>query len=156
MQQDDIVKIFPRLKDRVKFVDQRTKLIEKLKEHRTDTDEFTSNLHESILSSSTVSVYFSDAPEHNGSPDLSVLITTEANRNDETCDDTSSNIDCHDSDDIHIEPRLPVDYTGPVLSSRIKYFIDQNDTAKFNPHTKLRAEILSLIFDDVTKTHNLL
>ncbi len=150
------MKIFPRLKDRVKFVDQRTKLIEKVKEHRTDTDEFTGSLRESTLSFSTSSLYFSDAPQHNGSPDLPVLITTEANQNDETCDDTSSNIDCHDSDDIPVESRLPTDYTGPILSSRIQYFIDQKNIEKFNPHTKLRAEILSLIFDDVTKTHHVL
>ncbi|CAF3060653.1 unnamed protein product [Rotaria sp. Silwood2] len=156
LQPDDIVKIFPRLRDRVKFVDQRTKLVEKFKECRTDADEFTGNLLESTLSSSTLSLYFSDVPRNNGSPDLSVLITTEVNQNDEICDDTSPNIDCHDSDDNHVESRLPTDYTGPILSSRIQYFIDQNNIAKFNPHTTLRAEILSLIFDDVTKTHNLL
>lgn len=150
------MKIFPRLRDRVKFVDQRTKLVEKFKDGQADADEFTGNLVESTLSSSVSSLYFSDVPRHDGSPDLSALITTEVNQNNEICDDTSPNIDCHDSDDNHVESRLPTDYTGPILSSKIQYFIDQNNIAKFNPHTTLRAEILSLIFDDVTQTHNLL
>jgi len=149
-------------------------LIEKFKKHHTDTDGFTGNLFESTLSSSTSSLYFSDASQQNDSPDLSVLVTTEQNqngqagdenqngqagdenRNGQTGDDLSSNIDYHDNDDIHVKSRLPADYTGPTLSERIQYYIDQNNLAKFNPHTTLRAELLSLLFDDVTKTHQLL
>jgi len=131
-------------------------LIEKFKKHHTDTDGFTGNLFESTLSSSTSSLYFSDASQQNDSPDSSVLVTTEQNQNGQTGDDLSSNIDCDDNDDFHVKSRLPADYTGPTLSERIQYYIDQNNLAKFNPHTTLRAELLSLLFDDVTKTHQLL
>ena len=31
-----------------------------------------------------------------------------------------------------------------------------NNISKFNPHTALRGELLSLLFDDVTKSHKLL
>jgi hypothetical protein len=125
-------------------------------EHHTDTNEITGNLFESTLSSSTSSLYFSDASQHNGSSDSSVLVTTEENENGQTGDDISSNIDCHDNDDFHVESRLPTDYTGPTLSARIQHYIDQNNLAKFNPHTVLRAGLLSVLFDDVTKTHELL
>ncbi|CAF1293238.1 unnamed protein product [Rotaria sordida] len=138
LQQEDIVKIFPRIKDRVKFVDERKKLIENFKEHRTDTDEIT------------------DVPQHNDLPNSSILVTTEENQNDQTGDDISSNIDCHDNDDFHAKSRLPTDYTGPTLSVKMQYYIDKNDLSKFYPHTALRAELLSLLFDDVTNIHQLL
>lgn len=81
---------------------------------------------------------------------------TEENQNSQAGDDISSNIDCDDNDDFQIKSRLPTDYTGPNLSARIQYHIDQNHLAKFNPHTTLRAELLSLLFEEVTKTHQLL
>ncbi|CAF3495494.1 unnamed protein product [Rotaria socialis] len=138
LQQEDIVKIFPRIKDRVKFVDQRTKLIESFKEHDPDTDEIT------------------DVTHHHDLPDSPVLLAAEENQNGQTRDDISSNIDCNENNDLHVESRLPTDYTGPILTTRIQYYIDQNNLSKFNPHTTLRGEILSLLFDDVTKTYNLL
>ncbi|CAF1957432.1 unnamed protein product [Rotaria magnacalcarata] len=124
--------------DRVKFVDQRTKLIESFKEHDPDTDEIT------------------DVTHHHDLPDSPVLLAAEENQNGQTRDDISSNIDCNENNDLHVESRLPTDYTGPILTTRIQYYIDQNNLSKFNPHTTLRGEILSLLFDDVTKTYNLL
>ena len=51
---------------------------------------------------------------------------------------------------------LPIDYEGPQLTLRMQNYIDENDISKFNPHTNMRSELLSLIFDDVTKSHQLL
>lgn len=51
---------------------------------------------------------------------------------------------------------LPVDYEGPQLTLRMQKYLDENDISKFNPHTSMRSELLSLIFDDVTKSHQLL
>ncbi|CAF1923331.1 unnamed protein product [Rotaria magnacalcarata] len=99
---------------------------------------------------------FLDVTHHHGLPDSPVLVTAEENQNGQTRDDISSNIDCNENNDLHVESRLPTDYTGSILTTRIQYYIDQNSLSKFNPHTTLRGEILSLLFDDVTKTYNLL
>ncbi|CAF3847856.1 unnamed protein product, partial [Rotaria sp. Silwood1] len=156
LQQEDIVKVFPRIKDRVKFVDERKKLIENFKEHLTDTAEITGNLFKSALSSSASSSYFLDVPQHDGLPNSSILVRTEEDQNEQTIDVISSNIDCHDNDDFDVKSRLPIDYTGPNLSAKMQYYIDKNDLSKFYPHSALRAELLSLLFDDVNKIHQLL
>ncbi|CAF4516846.1 unnamed protein product, partial [Rotaria magnacalcarata] len=61
-----------------------------------------------------------------------------------------------DNDNIYTTAKLPSDYQGPDLPIRIQHYIDDNNIAKFNPHTALRGELLSLVFDDVTKSHKLL
>jgi hypothetical protein len=173
LQQEEILKIFPRIKDRVKFVDLRAKLIANSKEQHTDADEITGNLFESTLPSSASS-QFLDTSQHNGLTASSILITNVGNQNGETfndqssnidcndpssnvgCNDLSSNVDCADSDYLHVESRLPMDYIGPTLSTRMQHYVDENNLSKFNPHTTLRSELLSLLFDDVTNTHQLL
>lgn len=155
MQQEDIVKIFPRIKDRVKFVDQLKRLIEKFKERNADIDEITGNLFESVLLF-LASSFFLDISIHHGLLDSSVIGATEENQNGQTSDDIPSNIDHNENNDLSIEPRLPADYSGPSLTAKIQYYIDQNNSSKFSPHTILRGELLSLLFDDVTKTYNVL
>ncbi|CAF4562808.1 unnamed protein product, partial [Rotaria magnacalcarata] len=41
LQHNDIAEIFPRIKDRVKFIDQRAKLASNLNEQNENTDETT-------------------------------------------------------------------------------------------------------------------
>ncbi len=71
-------------------------------------------------------------------------------------DDYSSNNNSHADDDSNIRPRLPVEYEGPELTSKMQDYVDNNNLAKFNPHTTMRRELLSLIFDDVSKSHKIL
>ena len=68
----------------------------------------------------------------------------------------SLNINCPDTDDVYVQTRLPTDYAGPVLTVRMQRYIDEHSVSKFHPHTAMRGELLSLLFDDVTKTHQLL
>ncbi|CAF4990120.1 unnamed protein product, partial [Rotaria socialis] len=37
----------------------------------------------------------------------------------------------------------------------MQHHIDDNNISKFNPHTTLRGELLSILFDDVTTSHQL-
>lgn len=68
-----------------------------------------------------------------------------------------SNTNNYDNgNDSSIKAMLPVDYEGPQLTLRMQKYLDENDISKFNPHTSMRSELLSLIFDDVTKSHQLL
>jgi hypothetical protein len=81
----------------------------------------------------------------------------EANSFDQTTDpDPSSNFHPPDDDDINDKPRLPADYQGPRLTTRMKQYVEQDNLSKFNAHTKMRGELLSTLYDDVTNTHNLL
>ena len=105
---------------------------------------------------SASSSLFLDVSHHHGLPDSFVPDSDEENQNGPTGGDISSNIDCNENNDLHVESRLPIDYAGPALSTRIQYYIDQNDSSKFNPHTALQGELLFLLFDDVTKKHDVL
>ncbi|CAF4642148.1 unnamed protein product, partial [Rotaria magnacalcarata] len=65
--------------------------------------------------------------------------------------DPSSNIVCSDddNDDALTKATLPIYYEVPQLTVRMQHYIDDNNISKFNPHTTLRGELLSILFDDV-------
>lgn len=156
LQQNDISQIFSRIKDRVKFVDQRTKLISNLNEQNENGNATTNNLFD-LISSSFKPV---DSLKENGISGSSVSNEKEQ-RNDgiDTITDVNLSTDISTdggSSDHLIETRLPSDYEGPKLTMRMQQYIDENNISKFNPHTNMRAELLTLIFDDVTKSHKLL
>jgi hypothetical protein len=62
------------------------------------------------------------------------------------------------NDDLTFQTKtnLPLDYQGPELTTRIKECINENKISRFDPHTAMRGELLSLIFADVTKSYQLL
>lgn len=156
LQDNDITQIFPRIKDRVKFVDQRKKLILKLNEQNENTDGTTTNPFDSS-SSSFKSV---DSLQEN---DISgPFVLNENNQsNNEVHQTTDTNLSSNttgldDSDGIYDKVRLPEDYEGPDLTKKMQQYVDDNNISKFNPHTAMRGELLSLLFDDVTKSHQIL
>ncbi|CAF2958839.1 unnamed protein product, partial [Rotaria sp. Silwood2] len=154
LQQNDLIQIFPRIKDRVKFVDQRTKLILDFNEQQVNKDATTVDASDSA--SRLVQSY--DQSENNDSPnslDANENIGTN-NRASTTDPDSSSHFPLNDDTDIHSNAALPEDYKGPNLTIKMNEYIEQNNISKFNPHTKMRSELLSLLFDDVTKSHQLL
>jgi hypothetical protein len=155
LQQNDIAQIFPRIKDRVKFIDSRAKLIVNLNEQTKNNGGTTNNPFDLISSSRPV-----DSLQENDTPSASVL-----NKNREpnnlidqiTNPNLSSSISCpDDNDDIYTKARLPADYESPDLTMRMQQYVDDNNISKFNPHTAMRSELLSLVFDDATKSHELL
>jgi hypothetical protein len=158
LQQNDIMLIFPRIKDRVKFVDLREKLISNLNEEHEDIDETAGHFFDLTLSLSFKSL--SAAPTNEIPPGSSF-----SNENRELADDIDSTADLdhsslhNSSDDIgdfRTTTKLPVDFEGPALTMRMKQYVDENDLKKFNPHTAMRGELLTLLFDDVTKSHQVL
>ena len=151
LQHNDIVGIFPRIKDRVKFVDLRAKLIADLNDQHVNTDRITTNSLD-IQSSSQCPAQL----EKDDMPNSSVLNQNKENSLDPSTDLNSSSNSQLADEDVHVKSRLPQDYEGPELTARIKRYIEDNDISKFNPHTMLRSELLSLLFEDVTSLHNLL
>ncbi|CAM4827088.1 unnamed protein product, partial [Rotaria magnacalcarata] len=142
LQNNDIMNIFPRIKDRVKFIDLRSKMISNLNEQDENNDESTGVLNENTIRGSSVS---NEAQQSNN--DIDPM----------TDPDPSSNIVCSDddNDDALTKATLPIDYEVPQLTVRMQHYIDDNNISKFNPHTTLRGELLSILFDDVTTSHQL-
>ncbi|CAF1288923.1 unnamed protein product [Rotaria sordida] len=161
LQHNDIAEIFPRIKDRVKFVDQRTKLILNLNEQNENTDGTTTTTNIFDLTSSSSSSFKPvDSLQENDILSPSVLNEKNESNNDIhqiTDTNLSSSITfSDDNDDIYAKAKLPSDYQGPDLTIRMQHYVDDNNISKFNPHTALRGELLSLLFDDVTKSYQLL
>ncbi|CAF1325965.1 unnamed protein product, partial [Rotaria magnacalcarata] len=142
LQNNDIMNIFPRIKDRVKFIDLRSKMISNLNEQDENNDESTGVLNENTIRGSSVS---NEAQQSNN--DIDPM----------TDPDPSSNIVCSDddNDDALTKATLPIYYEVPQLTVRMQHYIDDNNISKFNPHTTLRGELLSILFDDVTTSHQL-
>ncbi|CAF4130304.1 unnamed protein product [Rotaria magnacalcarata] len=159
LQHNDIAEMFPRIKDRVNFVNQLAKLTSNLNEHNENTDG-TTTVNAFDLSSSSASLKSVDSVQDNDTLDSFILREkSQSNNNiDQTTEaNLSSSINFpDDNDDIYATAKLPSDYQGPDLPIRMQHYIDDNNIAKFNPHTALRGELLSLVFDDVTKSHKLL
>ncbi|CAF1521470.1 unnamed protein product, partial [Adineta steineri] len=154
LQHNDLIQIFPRVKDRVKFVDQRAKLILHYNDQQASKDAATLGVSDSTLS--VVQVY--DELENNdmlNSVDANENIVTN-NRASTTAPGSSSSLPLNDDADIYNKPMLPDDYEGPNMISRMEEYIEQENITKFNPHTRLRSELLSLIYDNVTKSYDLL
>ncbi|CAF2951727.1 unnamed protein product [Rotaria sp. Silwood2] len=158
LQHNDIAEIFPRIKDRVKFIDQRTKLTSNLNEQNENTDATpATNVFDLTPSSSFKPV---DSLQENDTLDSSVLRESSQSNNDihQTTDaNLSSGINFpDDNDDIYTTAKLSSDYQGPDLPIRMQHYIDDNNILKFNPHTALRGKLLSLLFDGITRSHKLL
>ncbi|CAF2951760.1 unnamed protein product [Rotaria sp. Silwood2] len=159
LQHNDIAEIFPRIKDRVKFVNQLTKLTSSLSEQNENIDGTTTTANAFDLTSSS-SFKPVDSIQENDTLDSSVLTEKHQSNNDIhqiTDANLSSSINFpDDNDDVHAKAKLPSDYQGPDLTIRMQHCIDDNNISKFNPHIALHGELLSLLFDGGTKSHKLL
>ncbi|CAF1297631.1 unnamed protein product [Adineta steineri] len=154
LQHNDLIQIFPRVKDPVKFVDQRAKLILYYNDQQANKDAATLDVSDSTLS--VVQVY--DELENNdmlNSVDVNENIVTN-NRASTTDPGSSSSLPLNDDADIHSKPMLSDDYEGPNLTSRMEKYIEQENISKFNLHTRTRSKLLTLIYDHVTKSYELL
>ncbi|CAF4829069.1 unnamed protein product, partial [Rotaria sp. Silwood2] len=109
---------------RVKFVDQRTKLILNFNEQRADKHAATVDVSNST--SPLVQPY--DELEKNDIPNsFDANENIETNSRASTTDpDSSSNFPLNDDADIHSRAILPDDYEGPNLTIRMEEYIEQN------------------------------
>ncbi|CAF1477620.1 unnamed protein product [Adineta steineri] len=137
LQQNDLIQIFSRVKDRVKFVDQRIKLILHHNDQQANRDAATLDVFDSALS--LVQVY--DGLENND-----MLNSVDANENIEinnrasaTDPGSSSSLSLNDDADVHTKPMLPDDYEGPNSNSRMEEYIEQENISKFNPHKNKKS-----------------
>ncbi|CAF4695721.1 unnamed protein product, partial [Rotaria socialis] len=147
-QHNDIIQIFPRIKDRVKFVDLRTKLISNLIEQDEKNSENTSNLFDltlPLLSFKSVGV----------SKENDTSTSSSSNEDLQLNSDPSNLNGSDDNDNTCITVLSPADYEGPNLTMRMQQCVDDNNLSKFFPHTAMRSELLTLLYDDVTKSHKL-
>ncbi|CAF4460083.1 unnamed protein product, partial [Adineta steineri] len=133
---------------------QRAKLILYYNDQQANKDAATLGVSDSTLS--VVQVY--DELENN---DMSNSVDANENiiinnRASTTTLGSSSSLPLNDDVDIDNKPTLPDDYEGPNLTSRMEEYIEQENISKFNPHTRTRSEVLTLIYDHVTKSYDLL
>ncbi|CAM4975126.1 unnamed protein product [Rotaria socialis] len=153
LQQNDVCEIFPRMKDRVKFIDQRLKLVSSCNSPSENNTSATDLFHSTSSLSQGV-----DESQENDSPNSSFVHGNKQadNVHETALSDSSSNLYTSVNDDISPQPKLPLDYEGPHITSRMKQFIEDQNLSKFSAHTKLRSELLSLLFDDVTNQYQLI
>lgn len=160
LEENDIRQMFPRIKDRVKFIDRRKKLISTLNESTDNIDETTNHLFSSTLSSSPSPINFEESSHDNTALDQSVLNKTNETNieiNLTTDSNLSSSVEGDDqNENIDAGARLPAEYECPTLTSRMQQYVDERNFSKFNPHTNMRSELLSLLFDDVVQSYQLL
>ncbi|CAF4940556.1 unnamed protein product, partial [Rotaria socialis] len=155
-QHNDIIQIFLRIKDRVKFVDLRTKLISNLIEQDEKNSENTSNLFDltlPLLSFKSVGVSKENDTSTSSSSNEDLQLNSD---NNQIVDSDPSNLNgSDDNDNTCITVLSPADYEGPNLTMRMQQCVDDNNLSKFFPHTAMRSELLTLLYDDVTKSHKL-
>lgn len=153
LQQSDICEIFPRIKDRVKFIDYRTKLISSSKDQNLIINTIATNTSNSVLSTIQSGNEIQENADLNSSSSITNITNGVAQENDLN---STSNPQPLVDNEMNVKPRLSTYYEGPQLTDRMKQYIEQYNWSKFNAHTKMRSELLSMLYDDVTKTYNLL
>ena len=153
LQHNDVCEIFRRIKDRVKFIDQPIKLISSRNSQRENNTSATDLFHSTSSLSQAV-----DESQDNDAPSLSVVHGNKQadNVHETALSDSFSNLYTSVDDDISPQPKLPLDYEAPHITSRMKQFIEDQNLSKFSAHAKLRSELLSLLFDDVTNQYHLM
>ena len=153
LQHNDVCEIFSRIKDRVKFIEQRIKLVSSRNTQCENNTSATDLFHSTSSLSQAV-----DESQDNDELSSSVVHRNEQadNVHETALSDSSSNLYTSVDDDISPQPKLPLDYEGPHITSRMKQFIEDQNLSKFSAHTKLRSELLSLLFDDVTNQYQLM
>ncbi|CAF3381592.1 unnamed protein product [Rotaria socialis] len=146
-QHNDNIQIFPRIKDRVKFVDLRTKLISNLIEQDEKNSENTSNLFDLTLPLvSFKSVGVSKENDTSTSSSSNEDLQLNSDNNQIVDSDPSSLNGSDDNDNTCITVLLPADYEGPNLTMRMQQYVDDNNLSKFFPHTAMRSELLTLLY----------
>ncbi|CAF1646495.1 unnamed protein product, partial [Adineta ricciae] len=140
-EQNNINQIFPRIKDRVKFTHERAKLIASLNEQQERRDALVIDTFDSG----------SDNNDTHNSVDENENITDNNHQS-----SVNSNSSPNDHENMNTRGLLLHEYEGPELTDRMKEYVDRSDFSKFNPHTKMRRDLLTLLFEDVTKSHQLL
>ena len=157
LQHNDIVQIFPRIKDRVKFIGQRTKLISNITEQRQSSNSVTGSLFLTEYSPSSFKSLDPLIENNTSSPSLFNDNVELNSDNNQITDSNALNQTNSDDNDYNLmKVRLPPDYEGPNLPMRMQQYIDDNNLAKFLLHTAMRSELLSLFFNDITNSYKLL
>ncbi|CAF4138754.1 unnamed protein product, partial [Didymodactylos carnosus] len=154
---EEIRIIFPKLKDRMKFTEERDKLIksingcENLEQFRLYSLERQpqSQLNDGNNSLSSAGAIFDDEPipVDNEVTNLQQITTTMLN-------DNNLLNKYEQEDEARItEKQIPNDYELPV---EIQLLVDEKDLTRLNGHTNHCRVLLDFVFEDVKKTHGLL
>ncbi|CAF3234312.1 unnamed protein product [Rotaria sp. Silwood2] len=150
---EEIKSLFPKLKQRAIFLDEREKLSyklcsEKIQSNPTPIDD--DDQEEQSL--------FVD--ENMKSSDSIPFVDEVVIENIEVSSSNSSNnhSDDEENDDqlIEKEIKLQEDYELPPFPTDLKFVIDQKDFTKLAAHSNLRRVLLNLVYDDIANKHHLL
>jgi len=150
---EEIKSLFPKLKQRTIFMNEREKLScksfsEKIKSNSTpsdddDQEEESLFIDENMKSSDSIPFLEEIVIENT---DVSLPNSSNNHPDDEENDDQL----------IEKKVKLQEDYELPPLPNDLKFFVDQKDLTKLVPHSYLRKVLLNLVYDDIANKHHLL
>jgi hypothetical protein len=150
---EEIKSLFPKLKERTIFMDEREKLsyrsfTEKVQSNSTPTDddhqeERSLSIDENMKSSDSIPFVKEIVIEN---PEVSLSNSSNNHSDDEENGDQS----------IENEIKLQEDYELSPLPADLKLVVDQKDLTKLAAHSYLRRVLLNLVYDDIANKHHLL
>ncbi|CAF0761503.1 unnamed protein product [Didymodactylos carnosus] len=162
LQENEILQIFPKLKDRVKFKSERQLLFgntyatdrqsQQLQQLHLVSTEFEQPLHKNDNIPATgqiLTIGFIDGEDFLS--DNSVTVTTvETNENDQ-----ESDIGINNQTNINIQP-LSSDFKILTIPRKVQQIIDNNDLIKLAGHTNHRRMLLEAVYNDLITSYGLL
>jgi hypothetical protein len=150
---EEIKSLFPKLKQRTIFIDERDKLShkafnEKIQSNSTLMDD--DNQEEQSL------IIDENVKSSDSIPFVEEIII--GNTEVSLSDPSNNHLDDEENDDqlTDDETKLPEDYELPPLPADLKFVIDQKDLTKLAPHSNLRRVLLNMVYDDIANKHHLL
>jgi hypothetical protein len=149
---EEIKSLFPQLKQRTIFMDEREKLssksfTEKIQSDSTPTDdddqEQQSLIIDENMKSSDSIPFVEEIIIENMEVSLSNLNNNQSD-DEENDDQLTAN-----------EIKLQEDYELPTFPADLKFVVDQKDLTKLAAHSYLRRVLLNLVYDDIANKRHL-
>jgi hypothetical protein len=150
---EEIKSLFPKLKERTVFMNEREKLSSKLLNEKNQSNSTLTNDHdqeeqglfidENMKSPDSIP-FAEEIVIENTEVSLSIS-SSNLSSNEENVDQLKEN-----------ETKLDDDYQLPPLPDDLQFVVDQKDLTKLVAHSHLRRVLLNLVFDDVAHKHQLL
>ncbi|CAF4097291.1 unnamed protein product, partial [Adineta steineri] len=150
---EEIKILFPKLKQRTIFMDEREKLLSKL---CTEKDQSNSTSIDDNDSEEQLLLIDENMRSSDSVPFVEEIVieNTEV-----SLFDSNKNHSDNEENDNQIEEniiKLQDDYKLPTFPDDLQFVVDQNDLTKLAPHSYFRKVLLNLIYNDIANKHQLL
>ncbi|CAF4186170.1 unnamed protein product [Rotaria sordida] len=153
LRYEEVKSLFPKLKQRTLFMDERDKL-----SNKSVSKKIRSNLTSTNDSSSEENQLFIDEPAKSSDsiPFAEEVVIESTELQFSSSSDNHSDNQENDDQLTNSEIKIQEDYQLPEFPADLKFVVHQKDLSKLAHHTNLRRVLLNLIYDDVANKHNLL